>query len=62
MQGKPIAHGTLCTVGGHAFLWTSSGSESIEPHWSIGHTLRCSCGAYSWNEWQAEVGPPKEGM
>ena len=47
LEGAPIMRRTNCRVGAHWFVW--SGPED-RPPWDV----RCECGAYSWDAWQAE--------
>ena len=63
MESAPIVRATNCRVGMHVFTWARGGytrggykgsGAGLAPHDT---TLRCSCGAYDWAEWQKVVQP-----
>ena len=48
MEGKPISVLTGCRVGHHVFTEAGAGVVYLPSP-----STRCSCGAYSWKEWEA---------
>ncbi len=50
-QNIRIMAGTSCYVGSHTFIWPSI-HTSIAP--CPDPTQRCTCGLYTWEEWQIE--------
>ena len=55
LEGTSIFKGTLCKVGVHSFIYTSTLTDGTNNKRPPPLGLRCSCGAYTWEDWMLRV-------
>ena len=56
LEGAPILLKTLCTIGAHVFVWASvENTKALFKSMPYDVNLRCSCGAYTWGQWQVQA-------